>query len=118
MAFLLLNLFDLFLTGYIFSHNGMEANGIAAYILTRFHQRAFAIYKFAMVVIIIIICEVVGTKSMKKARLIMLLGCSVYFAVVLYESYLIFNYISYPSVKPSDDSALISYASAYFSRLF
>lgn len=119
LAFLLLNLFDLFLTGYIFSHNGMEANGLAAYILKQYGQWEFAAYKFLMVIIIVVICEVVGAKSVAKARMIMLLGCTVYFAVVMYESYLIYNFIALPTVVPDDDApGILSMAGALIKGCF
>jgi hypothetical protein len=116
LAFLLLNLFDLFLTGYIFSHNGLEANGLAAYILSKFGRRYFAIYKFVMVVVIIGICEIVGTKSVPKARWIMLLGCSVYFGVVLYESYLIYKFITLPAVTQDTSAALFYITNSFIQR--
>jgi hypothetical protein len=119
MAFLLLNVFDLFLTGWIFRHKGMEANGLAAFIQTHFGDRgdlAFAIYKFLMVLFIIIVCEVIATRSVLKARIIMLLGCTVYCVVVLYECYLI-KFVM-PNVQAEDAPAILSYAVAMFQRLF
>jgi hypothetical protein len=111
MAFLLLNVFDLLLTGWIFKHNGMEANGLAAFILNNFGQHGdsvFAIYKFLMVVVVIVICEIIASKSIAKAKLIMLLGCVVYFGVVLYESYLIYQFIGIQSLGSTSDSSIIS----------
>ena len=113
MAFLLLNLFDLFLTGYIFSHKGSEANGLAAFILDhfgRYGKEAFAIYKFFMVVFIIFICEVIASKSTFKARIIMILGITIYFGVVLYECDLIYNYISIPMSR--QDAGMLSMLSS------
>jgi hypothetical protein len=122
LAFLLLNLFDLFLTGYIFRHNGSEANGVALYILKHFQERsaglaAFAIYKFLMVSFIVIICEVVATRSVGKARLIMLVGCITYFGIVLYESYGIYFYITNPALQTDTGAAAISLIGCFLPHL-
>lgn len=98
LAFLLLNLFDLFLTGFIFKHKGMEANGAAVFVLDHFGLRGFALYKFLMVVVIIFLCEAIALASVPKARIVVMSGCAVYLCVVLYETYLIFSNISLPEV--------------------
>ena len=99
LAFLLLNLFDLFLTGYIFKHHGMEANGIALLVLHRYGLLGFAIFKFLLVTVLVLICEVIATHKLKSARMVILLGCFVYGFVVIYESVLIFQHIDRPEVQ-------------------
>ncbi len=101
LAFLLLNLFDLFLTGYIFKHHGMEANGIALWVLHRYGLLGFAVFKFLLVTVLVIICEVIATHKLKSARMVILLGCFVYGFVVIYESVLIFQHIDHPEVEQS-----------------
>lgn len=98
----------------------MEANGLAAFILNNFGEygkQAFAIYKFLMVMLIIVICEVVANKSVKKARLIMLLGCTIYFGVVLYECFLVYKFIELPSIHATADPGLINYLFSFVPRL-
>ena len=97
LAFLLLNLLDLFLTGYIFKHGGIEANGIAAFILSsRFGGSGFAVYKFALVLVLVTCCEVISLKSLRTARFIVTLGCLVYLCVVFWEAYLIYTHVTGP----------------------
>ena len=89
LAFLLLNLFDLFLTGYIFRHNGGEANGAAVAIMDRFGLTGFVIYKFLLVTVVILACEGIARASVRKSRMVIMAGILVYLGIVLYESYLI-----------------------------
>lgn len=96
LAFTLLNLFDLFLTGYIFHHGGIEANGLAAWIFKVGHGLGFAIYKFLLVTIVILVCERIAVVNIRKARLVVMFGCWVYVLLVLYESIQIFSNITGP----------------------
>lgn len=89
LAFLLLNLFDLFLTGYIFRHHGMEANGAAVWIMDKWGLAGFAIYKFILVAVVVLACEGISIKSLQKSKLLITGGCLVYLAVVFWECYLI-----------------------------
>ena len=94
LGFLLLNLFDLFLTGYIFRHHGQEANGAAVWVLDRFGLRGFAVYKFLLVLIVVMACEGVSLQSVHKSRVIVTLGCLLYLAVVFWECFLILTEIN------------------------
>ena len=77
MAFLLLNLFDLFLTGYIFRNHGLEANGAARFILQKYGLAGLPIYKFVLVIILIMACEGIAMRSIRMAKFIMTAGCVV-----------------------------------------
>jgi hypothetical protein len=96
LAFTLLNLFDLFLSGYIFKYGGIEANGLAAWIYGRFGGLGFAVYKFLLVLILVLACEGIAVRSVRKARLVVTFGCLVYLLLVLYESTQIFVHITGP----------------------
>lgn len=96
LAFILLNLFDLLLTGYIYGHEGMEANGLAAIVLGRFGPVGFVFYKFVLVGIVISACEVISHHRLHTARLIVLGGCILYLLVVFWESGQIFAHITGP----------------------
>ncbi|MDQ2687272.1 MAG: DUF5658 family protein [Armatimonadota bacterium] len=98
LAFILLNLFDLLLTGYIYSHQGMEANGLAAIVLGRFGPVGFVFYKFALVGIVISACEAISHHRLRMARLIVLGGCILYLLVVFWESAQILTNVSWPSL--------------------
>ena len=104
LAFMLLNLFDLFLTGWIFRHNGNEANGIAVFILDHFHLIGFVVYKFCLVVIVVLACEGISVQSIRKSRIVITAGCLVYLFIVFWECFLIVTYINAP--KPVDPDAL------------
>lgn len=89
LGFVLLNLFDLFLTGYIFRYQGIEANAVASGIISRFGYRGFVCYKFLLVTIVILACEGISRKNERLSKLIILFGSTVYALVVLYEILLI-----------------------------
>ena len=89
LGFLLLNMFDLFLTGYIFRNGGMEANGLAAWIHDHFGQAGFAYYKFGLVAIVVMACEGISLKNIRTSRIIVTAGCMVYLLIVFWEVFLI-----------------------------
>lgn len=96
LAFMLLNLFDLFLTGWIFRNNGSEANGLAVFILDHFHLIGFVIYKFCLVIIVVLACEGISVQSVRKSRIVITSGCLVYLFIVFWECFLIMTYINGP----------------------
>ena len=100
LGFLLLNLFDLFLTGYIFRHSGQEANGLALWVLHKYGLQGFAIFKFLMVVLIIVICELISLQAVARARQIIVGACVLYLIVIMWETYLIFDVVNSPLAKP------------------
>ena len=110
LAFVLLSIADLFLTGYIFRHGGMEANGLPAWILEHGGNMGLlylVLFKFGMVMFLIVICEVIALYTIQRARFVILGACTVYFLVVLYECFLIFNNIDKPIVQPNAASPAI-----------
>jgi hypothetical protein len=107
LGFVLLSLFDLFLTGYIFKFGGIEANGLPAWILRNWHLVGFVIFKFSFVAFIIIICEVIAMFNLSKARLVILGGCAVYALVVVYECVLIFQHIDSQMIRSGSRGAPI-----------
>ena len=111
LAFMLLNLFDLFLTGWIFRNNGSEANGLAVFILEHFHLIGFVIYKFFLVVIVVLACEGISVQSIRKSRIVITAGCLVYLFIVFWECFLIVTYINGPKRQEIDgDASAASYA--------
>ena len=108
LGFLLLNLFDLFLTGYIFRHSGQEANGVASWVLIHFKLRGFALFKFIMVVVIILICEMISMKSVKTAKALIVGACMLYVTVVIYECFLIWLYIDRPPARHAMDHSVMT----------
>jgi DMSO/TMAO reductase YedYZ heme-binding membrane subunit len=96
LAFTLLNLFDLFLTGYLFDYGGLEGNAVAALIWKNYHEVGFTLYKFLLVALVITVCEMISLGSVRKARFVVTFGCFVYVLVVLYECSLIYGHITGP----------------------
>ena len=93
LGFLLLNMFDLFLTGYLFNHGGMEANGLAKWIYANFHQQGFAFYKFGLVMVVVLACEGISLKDIRTSRIIVTAGCLVYLLIVFWEVFLIITQV-------------------------
>ena len=89
LGFVLLNLMDLFLTGYIFRFDGMEANAAAQGVIERYGLVGFVVYKFALVTIVVLVCEAVAKSNERLAKGVILFGCLIYTAVVIYEIALI-----------------------------
>jgi len=89
LGFLLLNLFDLFLTSYIFRIGGVEANGLAALIYAKYGHQGFAIFKFGLVMVVVLACEGYSIKNIRVSRIIITVGCLVYLLVVFWEVFLI-----------------------------
>lgn len=85
LGFVLLNLGDLFLTGVYFKLGGHEANRLADWILRTFGLRGLVVFKFALVTMVIAICEALFPRRPLLARVIILAGCAVYALVILLE---------------------------------
>ena len=100
LGFLLLNLFDLFLTGYLLGRHGFsggsgqEANGAAAWIMGQYGLRGFAVYKFLLVLVVVLACEGVSLQSIRKSKAIITTGCLLYLAVVFWECFLVLTEIN------------------------
>lgn len=107
LAFLLLNLFDLFLTGYIFRNHGLEANGAARFILQKYGLVGLPVYKFLLVIVLILACEGIAMRSIRIAKLIMTAGCVLYTALVFWEVFLIITQIHMPRAN-SHPNAMIT----------
>jgi hypothetical protein len=105
LGFLLLNLFDLMMTGYIFRHSGQEANGLALWVLHHFGLMGFAIFKFLMVVFIILICEAISFHSVTRAKQVITGACVLYVLVVLWEAFLVFAFVNAPALPHKGPAA-------------
>ena len=101
LGFLLLNLFDLFLTGYLLGQpgqsgtHGQEANGSAVWVMERFGMRGFALYKFLLVLVVVLACEGISLQSVRTSKIIVTAGCLVYLCVVFWECFLILTQINH-----------------------
>jgi hypothetical protein len=102
LGFVLLNLTDLFMTGYILAHEGLEANKAANWVLASFGLRGFAVYKFLLTTVVILACEGIALKSMRKAKSVILLGSIILTFVVCYESFIIITHIHMKPREPAN----------------
>lgn len=70
----LLSSLDIFLTWIILHLGGREANPIANHILS-LHPKALIAYKFAIVVFLIVLSEVLATRSHRAGKLLLQAAC-------------------------------------------
>ena len=66
--FVFLSTMDVLMTFVVLWFGGREANGVADRVLQRFGIGGMAIFKFALVVVVIGICEVLGRSSPRAGR--------------------------------------------------
>lgn len=66
--FVFLSAMDVLMTFVILSIGGREANSIANAILQRFGFAGLTIFKFVLVVFVILLCEFIGRKDEPKGR--------------------------------------------------
>lgn len=88
-GFVLLNLFDLCLTSAIFQRGGHEVNPIGYYVLLHHGLAGYILFKFALVMTIVLACERLHAIRPRAARGLMNGGNLVYLGIVLWECVLI-----------------------------
>lgn len=66
--FVLASTMDLLMTWVVLHSGGIEANAIARYIIEKFDLYGTLVFKFAMVVLVVVICEVVGQRRYATGR--------------------------------------------------
>ena len=66
--FVLLSTLDVVLTFVILLLDGREVNGIADWVLKRYGIGGMALFKFALVVFVVLLCEYLGRKNEHAAR--------------------------------------------------
>lgn len=101
LAFVLLNVFDLFLTGWIFRHDGVELNGAAAWVIEKYGLMGFVWYKFIMVAIVVLVCERISTMKLSVSRSIITIGCLIYVFVIFWECFQVAVHITGPDADSS-----------------
>lgn len=104
LAFVLLNVFDLFLTGWIFRNHMMEGNRLANFVISHFGLIGVVCFKFAVVIFVIIVCEIIAQDNIKTAKHLLVGACLLYLCVVVYECYGIVHFIG--GIAPDIDGLL------------
>ena len=66
--FVLLSTLDVVLTFVILWLDGREVNGLADWILQRYGIGGMAVFKFALVVFVVLLCEALGRQNEHAAR--------------------------------------------------
>jgi len=66
--FVLVSALDVMLTWVVLHAGGREANALAAEVLERWGLEGMIIFKFALVVLIIALCEVIGRRNLAAGR--------------------------------------------------
>lgn len=72
--FVFLSAMDVFMTFIVLQFGGSEANGIANWILERYGLSGMTLFKFALVTLVIGICEITGRLSDRAGRLLVTAG--------------------------------------------
>ncbi|MCG6158052.1 DUF5658 family protein [Rubinisphaera margarita] len=84
--FILVSALDIFMTWILLSGDGFrESNPIAKYFLDRWGRKGFVGFKFASVAVVCVIAQIVASKNLRLARLLLLFGTAVVGAVVVYS---------------------------------
>jgi hypothetical protein len=72
--FVFISTLDIILTFLVLHLGGREANQVADVILQRYGLRGLIAFKFALVVLVVLICEFVGRRREESARLLLAAG--------------------------------------------
>jgi hypothetical protein len=72
--FVLVSALDIMLTWVVLHVGGREANALAERVVYRFGLPGLLVYKFALVILVIGICEYVGRRNREKARKLLSVG--------------------------------------------
>ena len=92
---------DVILTRVILFFGGTEVNPIADWILAEFGRMGMSIFKFVIVAVVIICCEIIGRRSWKTARRLATASIFISFFPVIWSSIIIFSLILDP--PPQDE---------------
>lgn len=92
-VFILVSAFDVFMTFILLNmDNFRESNGIANWILTEFGFRGMVYFKFALVLVVVLIAQIIATRRIKTARRLLHAGSIITLCVVIYSTYLLVRY--------------------------
>ena len=75
--FVFISALDIMLTWIVLHLGGREANQLANAILYRYGLPGLVVFKFALVILVVLICEWVGRRRPESARLLLSVGIMV-----------------------------------------
>jgi len=98
---------DVILTRVILFFGGKEINPIADWILAEFGRMGMSIFKFIIVAVVIVCCEIIGRRSWNVARNLAVVSILISLVPVLWSSFIILTLIlDPPDPDRLDDPAL------------
>ena len=86
--FILVNVFDIFMTYVLLRFGAIEANPIANFFLDRFGFNGMVFFKLAITAGVCVIAQIIALQSIPKAKGLLVLGTLVVGLVVIYGMYL------------------------------
>lgn len=90
--FLLVASLDILLTWVILSHGGEEVNPIAAVVIDRWGLNGAIVFKFSLVLFVIIVCEIVGrTRSLRRGRRLIIFGIGISALPIIWSFFLLYT---------------------------
>lgn len=72
--FVFLSTMDVLMTFIVLWFGGRETNGVANWVLQRFGFVGITLFKFALVIVVIVLCEIVGRKDERAGLLLIRAG--------------------------------------------
>lgn len=81
--FILVNFADVILTGLAFGYGAQEVNIFAKLILVRLGLTGLVVYKFALVTLVLLVCQYIHRTHPKTARAILIIGSAAYGVLVV-----------------------------------
>ncbi|MFI4861536.1 MAG: DUF5658 family protein [Phycisphaerales bacterium JB063] len=89
---LLFSALDIMLTWVILTKGGREVNAIAEWVIRRFSLEGMIVYKFVLVLVFVLICELVGRLRHRSGRTLSAVGVAIASVPVLWSTWLLFDY--------------------------
>ena len=88
---LLFSALDIMLTWVILRRGGREVNAIAEWVIQRFNLEGMIVYKFVLVLVFVLLCEVVGRLRLSSGRTLSGIGVAIASVPVLWSTWLLFD---------------------------
>ncbi|XAL99948.1 DUF5658 family protein [Phycisphaeraceae bacterium D3-23] len=89
---LLFSALDIMLTWVILTKGGREVNAIAEMVIQRFDLEGMIVYKFVLVLVFVLICELVGRLKLSSGRTLSVVGVGIASVPVIWSTWLLFDY--------------------------
>ncbi|MEM9414704.1 MAG: DUF5658 family protein [Planctomycetota bacterium] len=91
---LLFSALDIMLTWVILTRGGREVNVIAEWVIRRFELEGMIVYKFVLVLVFVLLCEVVGRLRLSSGRTLSGVGVAIASVPVLWSVWLLYNHFA------------------------